>query len=157
VSTRGAEWKETVEARMRRDRAFRDALLCEGVNALLAGDVAAGKSVLRDFINATIGFEALASATGIAAKSLMRMFGPDGNPQAQNLFAVLGHLQKHARVRVEVRTVRMRSTSGTPTRAVVREAIRKVVVRPQSAGPVAIWDGEPRRTAVDHDSVHDEP
>jgi hypothetical protein len=58
---------------MRRDRAFRDALLCEGVNALLAGDVAAGKPVLRDDINATIGLEGLASATGIAAKRLMRM------------------------------------------------------------------------------------
>jgi DNA-binding phage protein len=99
---------------MRRDPAFRDALLCEGVNALLAGDVAAGKSVLRDFINATIGFEALASATGIASKSLMRMFGPDGNPQAQNLFAVLSHLQEHVRVRVEVRTVRRRSAAWAP-------------------------------------------
>jgi DNA-binding phage protein len=122
VLTRSADWKETVGARMRRDPAFRDALLCEGVNALLAGDVATGKSVLRDYINATIGFKALASATGIASKSLMRMFGPDGNPQAQNLFAVLGHLQKHAQVRVEVRTVRKRSTSASLTRAAARAA-----------------------------------
>jgi hypothetical protein len=42
------------------------------------------------------------------------MFGPDGNPQAQNLFAVLSHLQKHARVRVEVRTVRRRSAAWAP-------------------------------------------
>jgi DNA-binding phage protein len=117
VSARGADWKEAVEARLRRDPAFRDALLCEGVNVLLAGDVAAGKSVLRDYINATIGFESLASATGIASKSLMRMFGPDGNPQAQNLFAVLKHLQKHAQVRVEVRTARKRSASARPARA----------------------------------------
>ena len=41
---------------------------------------------------------------------------------------------------------------------VVREAIRKVVLKPGAAGgPVAIWDGEPKRTSVDHDSVHDEP
>jgi hypothetical protein len=39
----------------------------------------------------------------------------------------------------------------------VREAIRKAVLRPQATGPVAIWDGEPSRTSVEHDSVHDEP
>ena len=39
----------------------------------------------------------------------------------------------------------------------VREAIRKVVLKPQASGPVAIWDGEPKRLSVDHDSVHDEP
>src|SRR5690606_32787038 len=37
-----------------------------------------------------------------------------------------------------------------------REAIRKTVLRPEAAGPVALWDGEPRRTAVDHDSIYDE-
>lgn len=39
----------------------------------------------------------------------------------------------------------------------IREAIRKVVLKPQATGPVAIWDGEPRRTSLEHDSVHDEP
>ena len=39
----------------------------------------------------------------------------------------------------------------------VRDAIRKVVLKPQAAGPVAIWDGEPKRTSVDHDSIYDEP
>ena len=38
----------------------------------------------------------------------------------------------------------------------VRDAIRKVVLKPQVAGPVAIWDGEPKRASIDHDSVHDE-
>jgi hypothetical protein len=50
-------FKRTVQARVRRDAAFRDALLTEAVDALLAGDVDPGKAVLRDFINATIGFE----------------------------------------------------------------------------------------------------
>jgi DNA-binding phage protein len=123
VSTLTADWRRTVRARIRREPAFRDALLCEGVNALLAGDVATGRSVLRDYINATLGFEALGTATGIAPKSLMRMFGPDGNPQAQNLFAVLSHLQKHARVRVEVKTVRRRAAAASSTaRAVARTA-----------------------------------
>jgi hypothetical protein len=39
----------------------------------------------------------------------------------------------------------------------VRDAIRKVVLKPQSAGPVAIWDGQPKHTSIEHDSVYDEP
>jgi len=61
-------FKETVAARAGRDPAFREALLREGVEALLAGDVGTGKAVLRDYINATIGFEALAGATAAAPK-----------------------------------------------------------------------------------------
>ncbi len=47
--------------------------------------------------------------------------------------------------------------SGRSVAEVVRDAIRKVVLKPQSAGPVAIWDGDPRRTSMEHDSVYDEP
>jgi DNA-binding phage protein len=81
---------------VQRDPAFREALLSEGVDAFLAGDMETGKAVLRDFINATIGFEQLALATGTPPKSLMRMFSPSGNPKASNLFGVLGQLQKAA-------------------------------------------------------------
>ncbi len=69
-------------------------LLAEAVELLLSGDMETGKSVLRDYINATMGFEALAVATGTPAKSLMRMFGPKGNPRADNLFGVIKALQK---------------------------------------------------------------
>ena len=47
--------------------------------------------------------------------------------------------------------------SGRSVAEVVRDAIRKGVLKPHAAGPVAIWDGEPKRTSIDHDSVHDEP
>ena len=47
--------------------------------------------------------------------------------------------------------------SGRSVAELVRDAIRKVVLTPQAAGPVAIWDGEPKRVSVEHDSVHDEP
>lgn len=47
--------------------------------------------------------------------------------------------------------------SGRSVADLVREAVRKVILKPQSAGPVALWDGEPKRTSVDHDSVHDQP
>jgi DNA-binding phage protein len=96
-------FKETVQARVQRDPAFRRALLTEGVNALLEGDLDTGKAVLRDYINATVGFEALAAATGTPPKSLMRMFGPRGNPNARNLFAVIGCLQRESGVALEVR------------------------------------------------------
>jgi hypothetical protein len=74
-------FKETVQARARRDPAFRAELLREGVDALLAGDLGTGKAILRDYINATVGFDALGVATGTPPKSLIRMFGPRGNPR----------------------------------------------------------------------------
>ncbi len=99
------DFKETIQARVERDPAFREALLKEGVECLLSGDVDTGKAVLRDYINATIGFEELAGLTDKSPKSLMRMFGPRGNPQARNLFEIIGHLQHregfHLRVEAE--------------------------------------------------------
>jgi DNA-binding phage protein len=95
-------FKDTVKARAERDPKFRAALLTEAVEQMLSGDTQTGKAVLRDFINATIGFERLARETGTPAKSLMRMFGPKGNPRASNLFAVIGRLQKASRVRLQV-------------------------------------------------------
>jgi hypothetical protein len=98
------DFKETIRARAERDPAFRQALLQEAVTAMLGEDLATGKAVLRDYINATIGFEALGAAVGTPPKSLMRMFGPRGNPQASTLFAVLGHLKKQGGFHLEVRT-----------------------------------------------------
>jgi Holliday junction resolvase len=47
--------------------------------------------------------------------------------------------------------------SGRSVADLIREAIRKVILRPPSTGPVALWDGEPKRTSIEHDSVHDDP
>lgn len=100
------DFKETIQDRVTRDAEFREALLMEGVECLLAGDVDTGKAMLRDYINATIGFEQLGDLTNKSAKSLMRMFGPSGNPQARNLFEVIGLLQQREGVHLEVRSVR---------------------------------------------------
>lgn len=100
------EFKETVRARVARDPAFRRALFQEAVQALLDGDGSGGRTVLRDFINATIGFEALAQRTDLPTKSLMRMFGPKGNPQAKHLLAVIAALQLETGLQIEVRAVR---------------------------------------------------
>ena len=98
------DFKEMVKARVERDPKFRDALLKEAIDSMLSGDVATGKAVLRDYINATIGFERLGKATGTPTKSLMRMFGPTGNPRTDNLFSVISHLQKQAHVKLHVTT-----------------------------------------------------
>ena len=74
------------------------------MECLLSGDLDTGKAVLRDFINATIGFEELSELTGKSPKSLM--FSPAGNPQARNLFEIIGYLQKREGIHFEVEAVR---------------------------------------------------
>jgi hypothetical protein len=91
-------FKELVQGRAKTDKKFAEALLREGIDAMLSGDVDTGKTILRDYIKATVGFEKLGQATGAQPKSLIRMFGPRGNPQARNLFSVLGYLQKRASI-----------------------------------------------------------
>jgi DNA-binding phage protein len=96
------DFKETVKLRAERDIAFREALLTEAVEQLIAGEVEVGKAILRDYINATMGFEKLAKATGTPSKSLMRMFDPKGNPRANNLFAVIEKLQRVSGIHLAV-------------------------------------------------------
>ena len=108
-------FKETVQARVLADPAFREALLREGIEAMLAGDVDSGKLILRDYIKATVGFEELGAETGTSAKSLIRMFGARGNPQARNFFAVLSRLQERAGLRLQITTQPRRRTTA-PTR-----------------------------------------
>jgi hypothetical protein len=95
-------FRELVQRRAASDPAFAEALLREGIEAMLAGDVETGKTVLRDYINATVGFEKLAEATATPPKSLTRMFGSQGNPQARNLFGVIGYLQAEAQLKLRV-------------------------------------------------------
>jgi hypothetical protein len=114
------DFKETIRARVKRDPGFRKALLREGIESFLSGDVETGKIILRDFINATVGFTKLSDVTHRSAKSLMRMLGPSGNPQARNLFEIVAYLQQAEGVRFEVhssrpalRTKRQVSSLGT--------------------------------------------
>ena len=99
-------FKETIQARIERDPTFREELLKEGIECLLADDVDIGKAILRDYINATIGFQELGELTAKSPKSLMRMLGPNGNPQARNLFEVIGCLQKREGLQLKVQAVR---------------------------------------------------
>jgi DNA-binding phage protein len=99
------DFRETVQARAARDPIFREAMFQEAMEALLRGDVDGGRAALRTYVNATVGFENLGAALRISPKSLMRMFGPNGNPTAENLLNVIGALQTETGVRLEVRAV----------------------------------------------------
>jgi hypothetical protein len=99
---RTKSFKDLVQTHVKRDKKFAEALLREGIDAMLSGDVHTGKTILRDYIKATVGFEKLGEATDTPPKSLIRMFGPRGNPQAKNLFSVIDYLQKRAGVRLHV-------------------------------------------------------
>ena len=96
------DFKETIRARAQRDPAFRHALLRESVECILNGDSDTGKSVLRDYVNATVGFQELGQRTLIPAKSLMRMLGPKGSPSVANLSSILTALQKTEGVHFEL-------------------------------------------------------
>jgi DNA-binding phage protein len=97
------DFKETIRDRVQRDARFRKELLREGLEAMLSGEIALAKTILRDYINATVGFTRLAEATHIPPKSLMRMFSAAGNPLAANLFEIVSVLQRCEGVRFHVR------------------------------------------------------
>lgn len=88
------DFNETVKNRLQKSKGFRRALLREAVSSMIAGDVETGKSVLRKYINGTIGFVQLGADLDRSPKVLMRMFSATGNPQAKNLFEIVAYLQK---------------------------------------------------------------
>jgi DNA-binding phage protein len=106
------DFRDTVQARVKRDPAFRKGLLSDAMENLLSGDIAAGKELLRDYINATVGFPRLADETNLHVKALHQMFGPNGNPTAANLFRIVAYLQKAEGVRLEVRSERAASPAN---------------------------------------------
>ncbi len=98
------DFKETIQNRVQKDPEFREALFKESIQCLLAGDMETGKSLLRDYINATIGFEELSGLIHKSPKSLMRMLSPKGNPQARNLFDMISLLQKIEGMKLEIQS-----------------------------------------------------
>ena len=87
-------FNETIKRQIRQCVRFRRALLKEAVGCMISGDVETGKSVLRKYINGTIGFVKLGADLDRSPKVLMRMFSSTGNPQAKNLFEIVAYLQK---------------------------------------------------------------
>jgi DNA-binding phage protein len=96
------DFKNTIRNRAQKDSDFRKALLIEAVNALLADEIDVAKSLLKDYINASILFEPLAKKVNKNSKSLQRMFSARGNPTAQSLFSVIRELQEAEGIKLTV-------------------------------------------------------
>jgi hypothetical protein len=97
-------FNETVKAKLQGNAKFRRAMLREAVGAMIAGDVETGKSLLRKYVNGTVGFLKLGKELGRSPKTLMRMLSLTGNPQAKGLFEIVAYLQKIEGTTLEVVT-----------------------------------------------------
>lgn len=98
------DYKETVVARIKRDRKFARALYAEALGALMEGETAEGLSILRDLVHAEITFKELARQTGLGEKTLHRMLNRNGNPTARNLGLIVRSIGEdlHIKMRVAV-------------------------------------------------------
>ena len=103
------DFKQAVLSRVQNDARVRRALLSDAIEIFLAGDVATGKAMLRDYINATIGFEKLAKRLQKPSKSLHRMLGPGGNPRAENIFAIIKILQDEDNISLHVNVAKRKA------------------------------------------------
>jgi DNA-binding phage protein len=98
------KFRESIVKRVQKDSRFRTAMLSDAINELLSGELATGKAMLRDYVNATITFDGLSRATDRPTKSLQRMLGPRGNPTAESLFAIIKALQDAEHIRLAVKS-----------------------------------------------------
>jgi len=96
---------DTVQERASYDPAFKAALFEEALQALFEGDLEGARELLRDCINATIGFQKVSARAGLPIKSVMRMVGPNGNPNLENFVSIVRVLQDEARMRATVQVV----------------------------------------------------
>lgn len=99
------DFKQTVVARVERDPAFAKALLDEAATLFLSGEPDAARLILRDLVNATVGFESLAELTHKHTKSLHRMLSPKGNPSMDNLAVIFAAIKNAMKVDFDVRVV----------------------------------------------------
>ena len=98
-------FKQTVVERVERDPDFAKALLDEAATLFLSGEPDAARLILRDLVNATVGFENLAELTHKPSKSLHRMLSPKGNPSMDNLAAIFSAVRNWLKVAFDVRVV----------------------------------------------------
>ncbi len=100
-------FKQTVIERVARDPEFAKALLDEAATLFLSDEPETARLILRDLVNATLGFEQLAALTDKPSKSLHRMLSPKGNPSMDNLAAIFGAIRARLKVDLEVHAVEM--------------------------------------------------
>ncbi|MBZ0094054.1 MAG: transcriptional regulator [Sulfuricella sp.] len=100
-------FKQTVIERVERDPEFAKQLLDEAATLFLSDEPEMARLILRDLVNATLGFEQLAKLTDKPSKSLHRMLSPKGNPSMDNLAAIFGAVRARLKVGLEVHAVEM--------------------------------------------------
>src|SRR3546814_8736779 len=98
------DFKETVKERAGRDPPFAKALLDEAATLFLNGEPHTARLILRDLVNASLGFETLAVETRRPSKSLHRMLSEKGNPSMDNLAAIFGAVRKKLGVSIKARS-----------------------------------------------------
>jgi DNA-binding phage protein len=98
-------FKQTIVERVNRDPAFAKALLDEATRLFLSGESETARLILRDLVNATIGFEGLARATETPPKSLHRMLSERGNPSMDNIAAIFCAVCQNLNVQIETTIV----------------------------------------------------
>ena len=98
-------FKETVIERVQSDATFAQALLDEAATLFLNGEPETARLILRDLVNATIGFEQLAAVTEKPSKSLHRMLSPTGNPSMNNLAAIFQAVRERLQVSLSAQSV----------------------------------------------------
>jgi len=96
---------ETVQARIKADPEFAEALLREATDMFLNGEAEAARLLLREVVNATVGFEQIAATTNRPSKSIHRMLSARGNPTMESLTAVFSAIRKVLNVTFETHTV----------------------------------------------------
>ncbi|HRA77580.1 MAG TPA: transcriptional regulator [Burkholderiaceae bacterium] len=102
---RTRDFEATVAARVHNDPAFAQALLDEAITLFVNGEPESAKLILRDLVNATVGFEALADEIHKPAKSLHRMLSKSGNPTMTNVSAIFAAIKRALKVEVRALVV----------------------------------------------------
>jgi DNA-binding phage protein len=105
------DFKKTVVARVERDPAFAKALLNQAATLFLSGEPETARLILRDLVNATLGFEHLATVTSMPSKSLHRMLSSKGNPSMDNLAAIFDAISKKLNVDLKAQAVSLRKVA----------------------------------------------
>ena len=96
------DFKSTVLERAQTDPEFRVGLLTEAAECLLNNEATVAKALLRDYVNATLGFQQLGVIVDKKPASLMRMLSDNGNPSLDNISQVLAAVRAHEGVDLHV-------------------------------------------------------
>ena len=97
------DFRQTITARVQSEPAYARALLQQAASLLLQGEPHTAKLLLRDLVNASIGFEQLARDMDKPAKSLHRMLSAAGIPTLSHVSAMLAAIAAYLGVEIQTK------------------------------------------------------